>query len=138
MGMEEFNINDKNKLTSGFITPEGYFDNFSIDINNNESQPETDKKVIFINSKRWISTVAAALIVVLSVTIYFKIVTENTGDYSKIENYITNHSEISQYDLINLLDQKDIENLGVELNSNSTKIEEEFVNTNEIENYLID
>lgn len=75
---------------------------------------------------------------VLSVTIYFKIVTENTGDYSKIENYITNHSEISQYDLINLLDQKDIENLGVELNSNSTKIEEEFVNTNEIENYIID
>lgn len=45
MGMEEFKINDKNKLTSGFITPEGYFDNFSIDINNNESQPETDKKL---------------------------------------------------------------------------------------------
>jgi hypothetical protein len=53
-----------------------------------------------------------------------------------MENYISNHSDISQYDLITLLDEKDIENLSVEMNFNSTETEEEYENTNEIENYI--
>ena len=32
--MKEFNINDGNKTTSGFKTPEGYFDQFTVDLNN--------------------------------------------------------------------------------------------------------
>ena len=60
----------------------------------------------------------------------------NSDDNVLMENYITNNSEISQYDLITLLDKKDIENLSVELNLNDTKMDEEFANTNEIEYYL--
>ena len=53
-----------------------------------------------------------------------------------MENYISNHSEISQYDLITLLDKKDIENLSIELNNNNSKIDKEFLNTSNIEDYL--
>jgi polygalacturonase len=60
----------------------------------------------------------------------------NSDDNVLMENYITNNSEISQYDLITLLDNKDIENLSVELNLNDPKMDEEFDNTNEIEFYL--
>lgn len=134
--MKEFKINDGNKITSGFTTPEGYFDEFSIDINNSLSQPNNDRKVISINTKRWITSVAAVLIIALSATVYTKIIIEIPEDSIEMENYITNQSEISQYDLITLLDKKDIENLSIEMNTSNTKTDEEFANTNEIENYL--
>jgi hypothetical protein len=134
--MKEFKINDENKITSGFTTPEGYFDNFTIDLNNTESNLNTDKKVISINTKRWLTSVAAVLIVALSVSVYTKLVIEKLEDSNEMENYISNHSEISQYDLITLLDKKDIENLSVEMNASNPKTEEEFDNANEIENYL--
>jgi hypothetical protein len=76
------------------------------------------------------------LIVAISVTIYTKLVIEKTEDSIEMENYISNHSDLSQYDLITLLDEKDIENLSVEMNFNSTETEEEYENTNEIENYI--
>ena len=134
--MKEFKIKDGNKITSGFTTPEGYFDNFTIDLNNTVSHLNTDKKVISINTKRWLTSVAALLIVALSVSVYTKLVIEKTENSIEMENYISNHSEISQYDLITLLDKKDIENLSVEMNASSSKTEEEFDNANEIENYL--
>jgi hypothetical protein len=134
--MKEFKINDENKITSGFTTPEGYFDNFTIDLNNTESHLKTDRKVISINTKRWLTSVAAVLIVALSVSVYTKLVIEKPEDSIEMENYISNHSEISQYDLITLLDKKDIENLSVEMNTSNPKTEEEFDNANEIENYL--
>ncbi len=134
--MKEFKIKDGNKITSGFTTPEGYFDNFTIDLNNTESHLNTDKKVISINTKRWLTSVAALLIVALSVSVYTKLVIEKTENSIEMENYISNHSEISQYDLITLLDKKDIENLSVEMNAINPKTEEEFDNANEIENYL--
>ncbi len=134
--MKEFKIKDGNKITSGFTTPEGYFDNFTIDLNNTVSHLNTDKKVISINTKRWLTSVAAVLIVALSVSVYSKLVIEKTENSIEMENYISNHSEISQYDLITLLDKKDIENLSVEMNASSSKTEAEFDNRNEIENYL--
>lgn len=134
--MKEFKINDENKITSGFTTPEGYFENFTIDLQNNESHQKTERKVISINTKRWLTLVAAVLIVAISVTIYTKLVIEKTEDSIEMENYISNHSDISQYDLITLLDEKDIENLSVEMNFNSMETEEEYENTNEIENYI--
>jgi hypothetical protein len=134
--MKEFKINDENKITSGFKTPEGYFENFTIDLQNNESHQKTDRKVISINTKRWLTSVAAVLIVAISVKIYTKLVIEKTEDSIEMENYISNHSDLSQYDLITLLDEKDIENLSVEMNFNSTETEEEYENTNEIENYI--
>lgn len=134
--MKEFKINDENKITSGFTTPEGYFDNFTIDLNNNVSHLKTDRKVISIYTKRWLTSVAAVLIVALSVSVYTKLVIEKPEDSIEMENYISNHSEISQYDLITLLDKKDIENLSVEMNASNPKTEEEFDNAIEIENYL--
>ncbi|MDH4404378.1 MAG: hypothetical protein QE264_09090 [Flavobacterium sp.] len=134
--MNEFKINNENKITSGFTTPEGYFDDFSIETNNRIILPKSRVKVISINKKRWVTSVAAVLIIVLSITFFTKMEVSNSDDNVLMENYITNNSEISQYDLITLLDNKDIENLSVELNLNDPKMDEEFDNTNEIEFYL--
>ena len=134
--MNEFKINKENKITSGFTTPEGYFDDFSIDTNNRIILPKSRIKVISITTKRWVTYVAAVLIIAFSITFFTKMEVNNSDDNVLMENYITNNSEISQYDLITLLDKKDIENLSVELNLNDTKMDEEFANTNEIEYFL--
>jgi hypothetical protein len=136
--MKEFNINDGNKTTSGFTTPEGYFDQFTVDLNNKLKLPKTEVKVISIKTKRRLTTVAAILVVAFSVSIYSKMVINNSDESDPTENYLTNHFEINQYDLISLLDKKDIENLSIELNNFNSEIDEESTNINEIHNYLTD
>ncbi len=134
--MNKFKLNNENKIPSGFIIPEGYFEQFTVELNNKINLPKSRVKVISMNTKRGITSVAAIFIVALSVSIYSKMAVSNSDKNNTTENYLTNHSEISQYDLITLLDKKDIENLSIELNSDNSKIDEEFANTNEIENYL--
>ena len=84
------------------------------------------------------TTVAAILVVAFSVSIYSKMVINNSDESDPTENYLTNHFEINQYDLISLLDKKDIENLSIELNNFNSEIDEESTNINEIHNYLTD
>ena len=134
--MNDFKINSDHKIESGFKIPEDYFDNFSetvlLKIN------KTEPKVISIFYKRetWISSIAAVLVISLSVTLYTKMAVKSSEEELTLENYITNQSEINQYDLITLLDAKDIEKIKIDLKLDDKKIEDVLTNSNEIENYL--
>ena len=90
--MKQFNINDGNKTTSGFTTPEGYFDQFTVDLNNKLKLPKTEVKVISIKTKRRLTTVASILVVAFSVSIYSKMVINTSDESDPTENYLTNHS----------------------------------------------
>jgi len=135
--MKEFKVNNNYKITSGFTTPEGYFDTITEQIISKINLPKSKVKTISIYTKRAIISVAAVLIVALSATIYYKMEVSNSED-SSIQNYIATQLEISQYDIIALLDKKDIENLSIELKINEIQIDEDFTNTIEIENFIID
>lgn len=134
--MNDFKINSDHKIESGFKIPEDYFDNFSetvlLKIN------KTEPKVISIFYKRetWISSIAAVLVISLSVTLYTKMAVKSSEEELTLENYITNQSEINQYDLVTLLDAKDIEKIKIDLKLDDDKIEDVLTNSNEIENYL--
>lgn len=134
--MNDFKINSEHKIESGFIIPEDYFEHFSekVFLKINKQEP----KVItpFYNRKTWISSVAAVLVISLSVTLYTKTVVKSSEEKLTLENYITNQSEISQYDLVALLDIKDIEKIKIDLKLDDKKIEEVLTNSSEIENYL--
>ena len=134
--MNDFKINSKHKIDSGFKIPENYFDNFSEKVLLKINKPEPKEISIFYKRKTWISSVAAVLIISLSVTLYTKIAVKSTEEKLTLENYITNQSEISQYDLVALLDTKDIEKIKIDLKLDDKKIEEELTNSSEIENYL--
>jgi hypothetical protein len=134
--MKEFKLNENSKITSGFTTPEGYFDQFTIELNNKLNLTNTEIKVVSIQTKRVLTLVAAIVVVALSVSVYSKIIISNSEENNTTENYITNHSEICQYDLLALLDKNDIENLSIELNNNNSKNDDEFVNSNDLYNYL--
>jgi len=136
MNMNDFRINSKRKIDSGFKIPENYFENFSEKVLLKINNPEPKVISIFYKRKTWISSVAAVLIISLSVTLYTKIAVKSTEEKLTLENYITNQSEISQYDLVALLDTKDIEKIKIDLKLDDKKIEEELTNSSEIENYL--
>lgn len=134
--MNDFKINSKHKIDSGFKIPEDYFENFSEKVLLKINKPEPKVVSIFYKRKTWISSVAAVLVISLSVTLFSKIAVNSSEEKLTLENYITNQSEISQYDLVALLDTKDIEKIKIDLKLEDKKIEEVITNSNEIENYL--
>ena len=134
--MNDFRINSKHKIDSGFKIPEDYFENFSEKVLLKISKPEPKVVTLFYKRKTWISSIAAVLVISLSVTLFTKIAVKSTEEKLTLENYITNQSEISQYDLVALLDSKDIEKIKIDLKLDDKKIEEDLTNSSEIENYL--
>lgn len=136
--MNDFKINNEPKIDSGFKIPENYFENFSEKVFMKINNPEPKVISIFLKRKTWISSVAAVLIISLSVTLYTKIAVKSIEEKLTLENYITNQSEITQYDLVVLLDTKDIEKIKIDLKIDDKKIEEVLTNSSEIENYLTD
>ena len=136
--MNDFKINSEHKIESGFKIPENYFENFSEKVLLKINKPEPKVVSLFYRRKTWISSVAAVLVISLSVTLYTKIVVKSSEEKLTLENYITNQSEISQYDLVALLDSKDIEKIKIDLKLDDEKIEEVLTNSSDIENYLTD
>lgn len=134
--MKDFKINNEHKINSGFNIPENYFETFSERLLLKIDKQEPKVISIFYSKKAWISTIAAVLVIALSATIYIKIAINTNEDNVVLENYITSQSEINQYDLVNLLDKKDIEKIKINLDLEDKNIEEVLANSNDIENYL--
>lgn len=134
--MNDFRINNNHKMDSGFKIPENYFENFSEKVLLKINKPKPKVISIFYKRKTWISSAAAVLVISLSVTLFSKIAVNSSEEKLTLENYITNQSEISQYDLVALLDTKDIEKIKIDLKLEDKKIEEVLTNSSEIENYL--
>lgn len=136
--MKTFKIENKSKIKSGFTTPDNYFDQFSIKILQQIQKEEPKVISIFARRKSWIYTAAAILILALTIPIclyYHNLSTEI--DETTLENYITNHSTISDEDLANLLDEKDIQKIKIDLNIDDKSIENELSKNTNLEQYLL-
>ena len=136
--MKEFKLDNEPKITSGFTTPEGYFDTFFEKMM--VQLPEDKTKVISIYSyrRRWIFAAAAVLVLALSVPI-FNTITTRTGelDQQTLEDYIAYNSSISENDLVNLLEKEDIEKMNVDYNIQDKEVEDLLSENNNIEQYII-
>ena len=58
-------------------------------------------------------------------------------DETTLENYISYHSTVSDTDLVNLLDEKDIQKINIDLNIEDKAIENELSTDNNLEQYLL-
>lgn len=122
--MDDFNLDSKPKINSGFTIPENFFENFSEKVL--QRLPEEEFKVIsiFQKPKIWLTAVAAVLVIALGIPFYLLFSTNNTElDQATLENYITNQSNISEYDLIALLEKEDLENMKIDLNLEEESLE---------------
>ncbi|MES2545768.1 MAG: hypothetical protein V4548_12850 [Bacteroidota bacterium] len=129
--MNEFKLDNEPKINPGFQIPEDYFDDFSEKIM--QQLPKNESKVIplFQKRKKWIMAAAAVLLISFFIPMY----NFSNDDYASIdeatlENYITYQSNINQYDLIGVLDSKDISDIQIENTFEDQAIEDVLTNTN--------
>jgi len=136
--MTAFKLNNKEKITTGFKVPEHYFEDFSAKIMQEVSAQEQTKVIAFTGRKRktWFYAAAAILVMALALPIYTTYQSKKIVDES-IENYISYQSTISQYDLIYLLDDQDIDELNINMDLEKESIEEILISNADLENYLI-
>ena len=137
--MKEFKLDNEPKINSGFTTPDGYFNTFSEKIL--AQLPKQEPKVILIFSfrKTWYFAAAAILILILSVPIYTKYSTQQEEiDSATLENYIAYQSNISEEEIVNLLQQEDLDKMKLEFNVDDAAIEDALNSNSNLEQYIID
>lgn len=135
--MKPFSLDTDPKLKSGFTVPDGYFTQFSEQINSKISQQEA--KVIALNRQKKIFYYATAAVLLFAISIpvfnYYNTATALTQ--SEVEDYITLQSEISEDELVNLLDLEAIKNLKVDLKIEDQQLEETLLNNPNLEDYIL-
>lgn len=107
--MRAFKLENEPKIESGFKTPDHYFENFSTKIL--QELPKEEPKVISIFQKRktLIMMIAAILVLALMIPILNTYTTKTKDlDSAALESYLTEQSNMTQYDLINELQPEDI------------------------------
>ena len=137
--MKTFKVENEPKIETGFITPEHYFENFSIKMM--EQLPNNEPKVISIFQKRKniFMLVAAVLVIALMIPI-LNYSTENSKnlDAVALENYITYQSNVNQYDLISVLESEDINTINSGIVLEDDAIEDHLSNNSNIENLILE
>ena len=137
--MKNFNLGNEPKITSGFTTPDGYFDTFSEKVL--AQLPKQEPKVIsiFSSKKVWYFAAVAVLILMLSIPLFTKYSTQQEEiDSATLENYIAYQSNISEEEIVNLLEQDDLDKMKLDFNIDDAAIEDALKSNSNLEQYLID
>lgn len=134
--MNSFNLENQPKIKPGFKTPDGYFENFSEQLLLKINSEEKPVISIFQRRRNWF--LAAAAVLVLGIMIPFLNKSGNDAqniDDVTMENYLA-QSNISQYELVNMLDNEDIEALEQDLAMDDATLESALYDNGNLENYL--
>lgn len=128
--MKNFELKNNDKITTGFLTPENYFEQFEVKI---MQQITTEKPVktvsLFYRKQVWISSIAALIVLTIVIPVYYNMVESNNIESHNIENYLAQEQHINENEIIQHLTEEDINAL-----ENSLSIAK---NENDaIENYL--
>lgn len=136
--MKTFKLDKEPKIKTGFTVPENYFEDFSAKMMQNLPKNEPKIISIFARKKTWIYAAASVIALVLSLPIYNKYFSNSSEfDEATLENYITYQSNVSDSDLMNLLDEQDIKKIAEPMELEDDIIEKELTDSNNLEQYLI-
>ena len=95
MNMKPFDIEHNEKITTGFKTPENYFEQFEAKM---MAQIPVEKEVkvvsLFQNKQLWISSFAAVVLLAIAIPVYFTLANETKLDSTTIENYLANQKSV--------------------------------------------
>jgi hypothetical protein len=137
--MKDFKLDNEAKISSGFTTPDGYFDAFSDKVLAQLQKDEPKTVSIYSLRKTWYYAAAAVIVLMLSIPVYnnYKLGQQEI-DTATLENYIAYHSTISEDEIVDLLEQEDLDKMKMELNVDDTAIEEALKSNSNLEEYIID
>lgn len=137
--MNDFKLVNEPKISAGFTTPEGYFDAFSERLL--KQLPKEEPKVIplFKTRKIWYSTAAAVVVLMISLPLYNRYSgNQEQLDSATLENYLAYHSNISEDEIVDLMNQEDLDKMKMELNVDDKAIEDALQTNSNLEEYITD
>ena len=137
--MNKFSLDTHPKIKSGFTTPPDYFEQLPKQILDKiKETPVKESKVISLN--RTIYAAVAILVVALSIPFFQQSNAQSFEqiDTNSLENYITYQSNVSSYDLINLMDTHEIDAMQVDIRLEDQSVEDILTSNPNFENYIID
>jgi hypothetical protein len=135
--MKEFKLDNHPKISSGFKVPDDYFDKFEEAVQNKIATKETPVFKLF-TKKNWIIAVAAIFVIALTIPIFTQITTSSSSiDQAQVEVYLAEQYNLSEDDIVDLLDEEKIEKIELELDINPTELEEALLINSNVEEYFI-
>lgn len=135
--MKNFNLENGPKITSGFIVPDQYFEEFSKKMLS--QLPEEKNRVITLHKqkRKLLFAVAAILVIGLFIPIFNQLSKPSDElDESTLENHISYQTNINQYDLISDLDNEDLTSLGTAIQLKDDIIEDHLTTNSNLEKLL--
>lgn len=108
--MKEFKLDKAPKISTGFKTPDNYFENFTVNVNEPVRTKKTKLFFITKHKKTLTFLVAAVFVIGLIIPVFYTTKTKELDD-ATLENYLSTQPTITQYEIINLLDSEDIKNI---------------------------
>lgn len=136
--MNRFNLDTHPKIKIGFTTPPDYFEELPQQILRKIATPNKETKLFTLN--RIIYAAAAILVLALSIPFFI----QNSGNSFEqiemdfLENYLSYQSNVSQYELISLMDTNELESIQVDFSLDNTEVEELLLTNPNFENYIIE
>jgi len=137
--MNKFSLDKEPKITSGFIAPPDYFENFSA-IVLEKTEAASPKKDVVISITKFYYAAAAVLVLALSIPFFWEnssAINDNV-DTITLENYLAYGSGVTSYDLINLMDIAELDAMEVHLALEDESVEEILTSSSNFENYILD
>lgn len=135
--MKTFKLENEEKIKTGYTVPENYFEDFSARLMQQVSKEEPIVISFFKRRSTWTYTAAALFVMALSIPIYNELNKSKEIDNATIENYLTANASISDAELISLLDEKDIQEMSIDLKIEDNTIENELTKNKDLEQYLL-
>ncbi|EAZ94589.1 hypothetical protein FBBAL38_12425 [Flavobacteria bacterium BAL38] len=128
--MKQIDLENTEKIDSGFKIPENYFEQFEAKIMERVSKEKEVKVVsLFYKKQVWISSIAALFLLAIAIPVYFNMAKESNLDSNTIESYLADQQSVGTTELIKHLTDEDISEL-----QNALAIDN--VTDETIENYL--
>lgn len=135
--MKDFKLDTHKKIEAGFTTPDFYFEDFSKKLL--EQLPKEEPKVIsfWARNKNWMYTAAAILVVSLSIPM-MNLINSNSEEAkaAEIENYLTYHSNLTDEEIVEFLDESDLKNIDIESTLETETIEQVLYDEVDLEHQI--
>lgn len=135
--MKNFKLDTHKKIEAGFTTPDFYFEDFSKKIL--EQLPKEEPKVIsfWARNKNWMYSAAAILVVSLSIPV-MNLINSNSEEskVAEIENYLTYHSNLTDDEIVEYLDESDLKNIDLESTLETETIEQVLYDEVDLEHQI--
>ena len=137
--MKEFKLDNEPKIASGFKVPDTYFDDFQSKVIQQLPQKKISVFALSSYNRNWYYAVAAILVVALSIPVFNNLNAPNSSniDEASLENYLINHAEISDEDLVEVLNTKELQQMKIDMLIDDKDLEDILTSNGNFEEYLI-